>query len=251
MKELVYILLPFMLLLGRITAMVAVLPMFSWRSLPMRVRAAIALVLTFFFASIMPAPDPAVRNVHWMTGAVLMGGEVLCGLALGLAIALIFSAVQQGGIIASRQMGFAMARVIDPVSGQEGQVIGTLFQICFWLLLLVTGGHHLMIRIMHVSFEAFPIGQLPDLAGLTTGLVKASSVMLMYALKIAGPLLASTMLISVVLGVMARIAPEMNILMLGFPLRVGMGLLMAAATIPYFETFTQELTEWITYFLIS
>jgi flagellar biosynthetic protein FliR len=234
-----------MLLLTRISAMFNVFPVFSWASIPVRVRVVMTLAVTVFFATILPVPDAAKGHVHWMDAMVLMGGEAVIGGAIGLSVGIFFTAVQQGGVLASRSMGFAMARIVDPITGQEGKVLDMIFQVIFLLLFLATDGHHLLLQIADISFETFPVGEMPDLGLLVSGLIRASSAMLQYALRLAAPVLAGFLLLSVVLGVLARIAPEMNILMIGFPLRIALGLSLAAALASTLDEFVMELTQWV------
>jgi flagellar biosynthesis protein FliR len=244
-------LLPFLLVLVRVSAMFVVFPVFSWAAIPVRVRAAVALSITIFFAVILPVPQAARGHVHWVEAVLLMARELITGAGIGLTVGIFYQAVQQGGLLASRQMGFAMAQIVDPMTGQQGRVIDMIFQICFLLLFLITDGHHLLIRLMYLSYKTFPVGELPQLGLLVEGLVQASSAMLVYALRLASPVLAGFFVLSVVLGVLARIAPEMNILMIGFPLRVTLGLMLAAATAGVLDEFVAELTEWVTLFMLS
>lgn len=245
--------LPFLLLLGRIGAFFAVLPMFSWRSLPVRVRASIAFVVTVFFAAVRaPAVDAA--SVSWPAASVLMVQEVLYGLALGLAVSFVFLAVQQGGRIIGMQMGLGDAGIIDPVTGETVRPIGMFFEITFVLFFLAAGGHHLFLLLIDKSYQVFPVGGAFDqrtLGRLAEALVQAGSTMLLMALRLAAPALAAFLALSVVLGILARVLPEMNILLTSFPLRVGLGFLMAAMVLPSLDHFAGELAEWINLFFVS
>ena len=239
----VNILLPFVLLLARISGFFAVLPIFGWRALPVRVRAGMVLLVTIFFAAIKPA-YPAF-GVHWLEAATLVGRELLCGLALGLAVRLVFQTAQQGGRIMGRQMGFALAQIIDPLSGERSQPIGIFYEMTFALFFLAVGGHHLLLRIIAYSYKAFPVGTAPGAQTLAEGMVQAGSAMLLFALQLAAPLLAAFLALSVVLAVLARVLPEMNILLMSLPLRVGLGLFMAAAAIPMLRSVTSQLAGWM------
>ncbi len=249
MSDLLPILLPVMLLLGRTTAMMSVLPVFSWTALPMRVRAAMALTFTLFLGTVLPAPALAPGSTHWLAATLLLTREIALGLALGLAVGLVFLAVQQGGILASRQMGFAAAQIMDPTSGQEGRIVGMIFQMCFVLLFLMTGGHRMLLEVVYVSFEVFPLGGAFEPGLLAWGVLQASSAMLTFAVRLAMPLLAGFLILSVVLGVLARIAPEMNVLMISFPLRVSLGFFLASSTVPYLKVFNEEFAQWVRQFL--
>lgn len=242
--------LPFALLLARISGFFAVLPIFSWRALPVRVRAGIALLVTVFFAMVIPVDLPPVQ-AHWLAASLLMTRELLCGLTLGLAANLVFLAAQQGGRIAARQMGFAEAGIIDPSSGEQEQPLGLFFQMCFALFFLVAGGHRLLLIIIARSYESFPVGSTPAAGPAAEGLIQAGSAMLLFGLKLAAPVLAAFLVMSVVLAVLARVLPEMNILLTSLPLRVGLGLFMAAAIMPSLHAFAMELAEWMNRYLIA
>ena len=85
---------------------------------------------------------------------------------------------------------------------------------------------------------------------MVNGLVKAGQAMMVFSMKLAGPVIAAFVVLSVLLGVVARVLPEMNILVLSFPLRIGLGLLMAAALMPMMNDFTLELADWMSRFFI-
>ena len=249
MEDWIAILLPFALLMARVTAFLSVSPIFGWRTVPVIVRAGTMVMITIFFAVNMPPTVDAV-NVHWLRAIVLMLQETVIGLALGLAARLIYSAIQQGGLIAAQQMGFADAGVIDPVSGSRTRPISTLFEMTFAMLFLAAGGHHLLLIAVANSFQSFPVGGPPDISVLTEGLVKAGSAMFFFALKLAAPMLAGFLILAVMLCILARVLPEMNILLASFPLRIAMGLFMAAAIMPSLEVFRAELADWMKRFLI-
>ncbi|MCD4823766.1 MAG: flagellar biosynthetic protein FliR [Phycisphaerae bacterium] len=244
------LLLPFFLVMARVTAFFAVLPMFAWSMLPKRVRLAIAITCTIFFAMILPGPKLAAVDTHWMGGMILVGREVLTGLALGLAARLVFIAVQQGVLMGTQQMGFADAGIIDPSTGESIRPVAMLFQMVFTVLFLSVGGHHLLILAIRRSYEVFPIGSPPEIATVVQGLVDASVVMFVFALKLAAPLMAGFMLLAVVMGVIARVMPEMNVLLASLPLRVAMGLFLSMAVLGTLNAMVKEVADWLDSFLI-
>ncbi len=244
------ILLPFVLIMVRVSAFVLVSPIFGWRTVPMVARVGVAMLLAVFFAVGMP-PPVSIVGVHWIWATVLILQEATIGLAIGLVARLVYSAVQQGGLIAAQQMGFASAQIIDPASGASSRPIALLFEMIFALLFLSAGGHRVLLAAIAASFNSFPLAAAPDVGALAEGVVEAGSVMLLFALKLAGPMLAGFVVLAVLLCILARVLPEMNILMASFPLRVGLGLFLAAATVPLFDAFTIELARWMRQFLIT
>jgi len=177
--------------------------------------------------------------------------EVATGVALGLAVALAFGAVRQTGLIIKRQMGLAVAQEIDPMTGEQSQPVGLLMEMCFAVFFLAAGGHRLMLRLVARSYEVFPIGQGPTAAAMTEAVMDAGVVMLTFALKLAAPMVGAFLVLAVALAILARILPEMNILMASLPLRVGLGLFVAAAIMPSLQAFTVELGDWLNRFLVT
>ena len=244
------ILLPFALLTARIGGFILVSPIFGWQAVPVVVRSGLVLMLTVFFGANMP---PVINSlaVHWLYAIVLIAQEAIIGLALGLTARLVYSAVQQGGLIAAQQMGFSDAGVFDPISGSQSRPVATFFEMIFALLFLAAGGHYLLLKIIASSFKSFPVAGTPDISLLTEGIVVAGSTMMLFALKIAAPVLAAFLVLAVLLCILARVLPEMNILMTSFPLRVGVGIFMAGVIMPSLNTFTTELAKWMQKNLIT
>jgi len=243
--------LPYMMLLGRVSAFVGVLPIFSWQVVPMIVRAGIAVLMTVFFGYILPLPQVGAAQGHWLAASVLVVGEVVIGLALGLAVNFVFQAVQQGGHMIVQQMGFAESGIIDPTTGEETETMAVFMETTFILLFLGANGHHLLLRVLGRSYQVFPLGGAPDAAALASGLVAAGSMMLLLALKLAAPALAAFLVLAVVLAIVARVLPDMNVLMESFPLRVGLGLFMAAALVPSLVDLVDEMTTWMSRHLMA
>ncbi len=245
MEDWIPILLPFALILARVSGFFAVAPVLSWAHVPVRVRAALALMVTIFFALITPRSALAVSQTKILWVVVLMLQEVLCGAAVGLAVRLVFTGVQQGGRIAGRQMGMMMASVMDPTTGERSQPMGVLFDMAFTVLFLAAGGHHMVLRLLADSYRVFPAATTPDVGAMLEGIVVAGSTMLLFALKMAAPILAAYLVLGVMLAVLARVLPEMNILTASLPLRVAIGLFMAISILPMLNSFTVEMGDWI------
>jgi len=239
------LILPFALVLARTSAFLGVLPLFSSRTIPRQAKVGLAVLMTIFYAMLVPPIDVAGGQMKALAAVVLVGREALCGLGLGLAARLVFVAMQQGGVLIGRQMGFAFASIIDPSSGESTQPFGLYMDTLFTLLFLIAGGHHLLLRLIGRSYEVLPVGSAADFGALASAVSAAGSAMLLFALKLAAPLLAAILILSVVLGVLARVLPEMNVLLTSLPLRVGVGLLTAVAMVPLLETFVREITGWM------
>jgi flagellar biosynthetic protein FliR len=235
-------LLCFVMVLTRISAFFMVLPVFGWQSIPVRVKVAVTVLLTIFFSMITPVPVKA-GQISSMEAILLLTNEATYGLALGLIVTCIFAAVKFSGRIIERQMGFAMAQILDPLTGERAQPLGSLLEMIFILLFLSANGHHLFLMIISRSYESFPAGSMPTIPVLAEGVISAGSVMLLHSLKLAAPTLAAFIMLMVILAVLARMVPEMNILFISLPLRVGLGLLMVAIFMPFISSFVGEFAK--------
>jgi flagellar biosynthetic protein FliR len=237
-------LLGFTMVLTRISAFFIVLPVFGWRAIPVRIKVGLTVLLAAFFSVITPlAIEP--DGVSVLKAILLITNEAIYGLALGLIASLIFSAVKLSGRIIERQMGLSMAQVLDPLTGERTQPLGSLLEMIFLILFLSANGHHMLLLIISKSYEAFPVGSIPTVPVLTEGVVKAGSAMLVAGLKLSAPILAAFLLLMVVLAILARIVPEMNILFISLPLRVGLGLLMVMIFFPFINGFVAEFADWM------
>ena len=235
-------LLGFVMVLTRISAFFIVLPVFGWRSIPVRIKVAITVLLTIFFSMITPISVDA-GQISSLKAILLIANEATYGLALGLVAACVFAAVKFSGRIIERQMGFAMAQILDPLTGERAQPLGSLLEMIFILLFLGANGHHLFLMVISRSYDSFPAGSMPTIPVLAEGIISAGSTMLLHGLKLAAPTLAAFMLLMVVLAVLARMVPEMNILFISLPLRVGLGLLMVAIFVPFIGSFVDEFAK--------
>jgi flagellar biosynthetic protein FliR len=237
-------LLGFVMVLTRISAFFMILPVFGWKSIPVRIKVSITVLLTIFFSMITPV-SVNTGQISSVKAVLLIANEATYGLALGLVVTFVFASVKFSGRIIERQMGLAMAQILDPLTGERSQPLGSLLEMIFVLLFLSANGHHLFLLIISRSYDSFPVGSIPTIPVLTEGIINAGSTMLLHGLKLAAPILAAFLLLMVVLAVLARMVPEMNILFISLPLRVGLGLLMVAVFIPFIGSFVGEFAKLI------
>lgn len=237
-------LLGFALVLTRISAFFLILPVFGWMAIPVRVKVAATVLLSVFFTMMTPLAINAA-HVSTVKTVLLLASEATYGLALGLIIALLFSVVKLSGQIIERQMGLMMANILDPMTGENARPLGSLLEMIFILLFLGANGHHLFLLIISKSYAAFPAGTIPTIGVLTKGVITASSVMLIAGLRLAAPMLAAFLVLMVALALLARLVPEMNILFISMPVRIGLGLLMAGTFLPFVNGYVTELANWM------
>ncbi|HUW17748.1 MAG TPA: flagellar biosynthetic protein FliR [Sedimentisphaerales bacterium] len=237
-------LLGFMMVLTRISAFFLLLPVFGWKSIPVRAKAGMIVLIAIFFSMITRPPLDA-KQASVLKAIMLIANEATYGLALGSIVAVLFSAVKLCGQIIEREMGLTMAEILDPLTGESTMPLAGLLEMIFIVLFFSANGHHLFLLIISRSYDTFPPGSIPTVSVLVGGITEAGSALLMAGLRLAAPMLATFLVFLVVLAVLARIVPEMNILFISLPLRVGLGLLMMVIFLPLISGFTGELANWM------
>ena len=244
------ILLGFVLILTRISAFFVVLPIFGSEIIPVRIKVGMVVILSIFFSFVM-APGVGVANAGpayggtFLQGGLLVAGEAIYGLALGVVVNCVFSSVRLAGRIIEQQMGMDMAQIMDPVTGEPGDPLSILLEMIFILLFLAANGHHLLLTVISRSFQSFAPGTMPALPVLLEAVAKSGSVMFTASLRLAAPMLAAFLLIIIIIAVLAKIVPEMDILFLSFPVRIGFGIFITAAFLPLIGSFVSEFAGWM------
>ena len=199
----------------RMAAFVVIAPPFSYQGFPMRIKAILALGLALAVSPLV-APGYEVQSTSGFFTALVL--EVLTGAALGFLVYLVFAAVQTAGALIDLQSGFTMAQAFDPGQNVVGAQYTKLFNMTAIALMFTSDAYQLIIAGLARSFTALPVG-----GGLTLDaelLVTGVSQMFLAALQIAGPLVVVLFLADVGLGLLTRVAPQLNAFALGFPLKI-------------------------------
>ncbi len=221
MQYFVYHFQVFLLIMTRMTAMMTVAPFYSSGGIPLQMRAILAFLITVV---IFPVVAATGKDLPGSMGGyyVLLIQEVAIGLYIGFLISVIFAAFQLAGDFFAVQIGFGINEVLDPIGQITVPLVGQFKNLIGLLVLLSMNGHHLIIQAVYRSYELAPyIGIHKSAAGgLLKYMLYAFSGMFVVALKIALPVLAVIFLVTVSEGVLAKVAPQMNIMMLGFPIKI-------------------------------
>ncbi len=214
----------FLMTLFRISLILFVLPFFGGEGTPVPVKAALCLVLALaLFPSLQfsGVKFPA----HPFNIVLMLAGELVLGLVLGLVVMFIFAAVRTGGQLIGFQMGFSMVNVMDPDTGASESVTSHFLNMVVLLTFLSLNGHLMLLQVLVDSFTLVPPGGLFLSPALTKGVLELSGQMFSLGIKVAAPVVASLFLVDLALALVSRAAPQMNILMLGFPLKITVGFL--------------------------
>ena len=225
---------PFM----RIGAMFAAVPIFSSRSVPVRIRVLLAFLISWMLIPVIPEP-PVVELIS--AQALLISiHQVLIGIAMGFILQLVFAAFVIAGQSIAMAMGLGFASMIDPQNGMQVPVISQTFLIMATLIFLSLNGHLVLIEVLANSFQNLPVGMLvPSREGLWQ-LVTWGSNMFAGGMLIALPAVAALLLVNLAFGVTTRAAPQLNIFAVGFPVMIMVGLSFLILTLP---TITAHLSR--------
>lgn len=208
----------------RISAFLLAAPFFSLRSVTVRIRVLLALLLTWMIYPLTswPALDPFSA-----VGLKEIFNQVFIGVLMGLILQIVNAALVVGGQAISASMGLGMANMVDPNMGNV-PVISQFLIICSTLLFLGLGGHVIVITMLLESFKLLPIGEMIGTQALLQMVVQWSGMIFLGAVLLALPILVSLLFINLGLGVITRAAPALNIFAVGFPAMILAGIVLLA-----------------------
>ncbi len=212
----------FVIVLLRVSGIMLFAPFFSNQTVPMQIRAAFAFVVAIVLVPSLPlSAVPAGLELSSVTG--LVASEILSGVLLGFAASCVFAGLQFAGQIISYQLGFALINQIDPQSNVESPVFSFIQHYIGLLLFLLINGHHWFLLAINQSFSILPVGGAHIQMPVVEHLVSLSSQILVIGLRIAGPIIAVTVITDVVMGIIGRAAPQIHIIIVGMPLKILVG----------------------------
>lgn len=223
----------FALVLCRIAGLFAALPVFGGRRLPTRIKITAVLAITMVCLPILPVTAPPVPDNAIAMGLLVLR-EVMIGLTLAFITQIIFAAVELSGQIIGLQMGFSIANVIDPTMGNQMQIMSVMQSLLATLFFFSLNIHHAFIRAIVDSFSIIPLGGWKMSEQLIHFLVNITSDVFILGVRLAAPVMVALLLTSVVLGIMARAFPQMNVFMVSFPLNIGLGFMVLGMTLLLF-----------------
>jgi flagellar biosynthesis protein FliR len=220
----------FMLVFARVGAMVMVLPALGESNIPVRIKLAIALLLTLI---ILPLHRAAYTiDTQSITPLlIMMLHEIIVGVVLGATAQVAMSALQVAGSIIAQQLGLGFVTAVDPTQGQQGVVIGNFLTLLGVTLLFATDSHHLVIAALNDSYSIFsPNDVVPtgDVAALAT---RAFVAAFKIGMQLSAPFLVFGLVFNIGLGVLARLMPQMQVYFVGVPLSILAGFLIFSVVI--------------------
>lgn len=215
----------FVLVLGRMAGLFAAIPLFGGRTVPLRVRMAAILAMSLVLFPVVRQNVPPLPG-DVLTFALLVIRETLIGLTLGLLSVVIFAAVEFCGQMVGMQMGLSIATLFDPSIGTQSSSIAVFQNLLAMLLFMSVGAHYIFLRALTESYRLIPVGNWHVSGPLLEYLVSATGAVFVLAIKLSAPVMAALLATSVVLGIMARAFPQMNVFIVAMPLNIAIGFLI-------------------------
>lgn len=231
----------FLLVFVRVTGLFVVSPIFGRRNIPTYYKIGLSFILAVVISYSIPAPDLKEYS-GLLPFLLLIIKEFVIGLTLGYISYLITTSIYFAGQIIDTQMGFGMVNVYDPLTNIQIPVTANFYYILATLMMLAIDGHHLLIYTLCDSFTLFPIGSKIVIGkSLLDFAVKAVTSVFIIGFKIAAPITAAVLITDMALGIIAKAVPQVNVFMVGIPLKILVGLVIMAVTITSFRNIVHVL----------
>ncbi|MDQ0230519.1 flagellar biosynthetic protein FliR [Metabacillus malikii] len=234
----------FLLVFMRVSAFFVTLPLFSYRNIPNIFK----IGFSFFLAWIMLLTlDPPVIPIDGNFFLLILK-EAFIGLAIGFIAYLILAAVQIAGSFIDFQMGFAIANVIDPQTGTQSPLIGQFLYTFALFLMISLNAHHLLLDGVYYSYQFMPIDAFLSLENenIAKFIIQSFNSMFIIAFQMSIPVVGSLFLVDIALGIVARTVPQLNIFVVGLPLKIGVSFIMLIFVMGGLFVLMQHLFETMT-----
>lgn len=232
----------FFLVLTRVTAFYAFAPIFGGASVPNMAKAGLGALTAFvIYPSVNIAGFPLENDLATFT--IVVASEAILGLVMGFVCNLVFEGIRLAGSIYDTQLGFGIVSVVDPEAETELSLMAMFKYFIAILTFLALDCHHYLIRALAISFRRIGLGSFWISGRTASNLVLNFSTMFEVGLQISIPLMGAIILATVVLGILAKATPRIQIFLLSFPLRIYIGLVTLSYLMPSLIRYFRRLFE--------
>ena len=230
-----------LLLFLRVSGLILPSPIFGRRTVPGVIKIAFICCLTFIFLLSFPgSTEGAVYNTL-LEYVIMCFKELLFGFAIGYITTLFFNLVFSAGQIIDMQIGFGIVSVYDVQNNSQVPVMGNLLNIILLIVFFCVNGHLKLIAILYATFEKIPVGQIQLSMNFVTVMLEAFSLTFILAIMVAMPLLAAGLILEIAMGVLIRSVPQMNMFVIGIPVKIVVGLFVLMVSASVFVSFSNTI----------
>ncbi|WP_051906570.1 MULTISPECIES: flagellar biosynthetic protein FliR [unclassified Sulfurospirillum] len=217
----------FFLLFARLSGLFAFFPFFSHSNIPLSIKSGITFFMVIFLFPLLP---PALHvNATLLTLSLAIVGELLIGFVAGLFLTITISILQMAGMQISFVMGFTMASVVDPQTSTSIPLISQMLSLIGLMVILAFNGHHQMLLFIADSLTLLPLGSFYPQTNILVYLLKAMTGMFVYGFILSFPVVGFSLLLDVVFGMLMKTMPQFNLLVIGFPIKIMVSLVVLVA----------------------
>ncbi|MCH5273146.1 MAG: flagellar biosynthetic protein FliR [Lachnospiraceae bacterium] len=214
----------FLLILVRISGFMVAAPLFSLRNIPMRAKAILAIAIAVLVFHVVP-----YKEVEYSTTigyALLVGSEMLAGVIMGFMANVAYYILAFAGQVIDQEIGFSMVNQFDPITSAQVTITGNLYTYAVMLMLFATNMHCYMVRALTDSFTVLPVGSVSLNIGIYELMKHFMVDYFVIGFRIVLPIFASLLVVNTILAILARVAPQMNMFVVGMQLKVLVGLVV-------------------------
>jgi flagellar biosynthetic protein FliR len=223
----------YLLILSRVASLLFTMPVFSSNMLDGRLRAFLAFFLALLCAPILPVPADLPVDILYL--GFLVGKEVLVGLIIGLIASYLFEGIRVTGNLVSEMSNLSMAQLLDPSTDEENQVIGEIQYTIALLILFSVNGHHFFIQAIFDSFRIVPLTNASFSLPLLPMMIHMTGDIFVVGIKLAAPILCALFLEKVLLAMLAKVSPDLDIIFVAMPIGILVGIYFIMISWPYFS----------------
>jgi flagellar biosynthetic protein FliR len=226
----------FFMVLGRLSGLFISAPIFASRQLPGRMKVLIIILLSAIMSSFVPIKyEMKLDNSAIFIAAFV--SEVFIGYAIGFVAYVIFAAIQLAGQLMDTQMGFSIVNVLDPQSGTQIPLMGNFNYLLALIIYLSLDGHHYLLQAIADSYQIIPVLGANLGKGFIYTIASMTTYMFIIAAKIAAPIVVTVLITDISMGFISRTVPQMNVFMVGMPVKIMVGLLALLILMPIYIWF--------------
>ncbi len=246
----------FFVLISRLGAFLFAFTFFTSQQIPPKYQILLVLAISLSLFHVLPDNwnnNLLIHNLDlWMLFFIMLS-EMVLGITIALFVMIFLETFVFAGFLLDRNIGFAMAKTIDPAGGGSSTVLAGIMKNIFYMSFLIIDGHHEIIRLAIGSFHVLGAGEFMLSESLIYGAVEASSQIFVLGLKLALPVFTVILIVNIGMGLLARIGEDFPVLMLSFPIRIGLGLTVLGIMFPTIVSIAKhvngEITEWMIYII--
>ena len=228
----------FLIILTRVSCFVYAAPFYSTSNTPQRVKVGLSVFISMLlYRFVTPHME---LDYHTLMGyAIIVFKEASLGILIGFSANIIMGVVQFAGSLVDMDIGLSMVNMFDPVSRQQVGFTGAFYQYGVLLILMISGMHYYILRALVASFELIPVGRVHfNMDSIMATMLKIFRDIMMLGFRIFLPIFTAMLLLNVVLGILAKVAPQLNMFTVGIQIKIIIGLsilLITMATLPRYR----------------